>query len=90
VSADFLAGGGEMGALLRVVRRSLLGVFFRHPCLVVFVAQAIGPPPKKDAGRVTRVTAIPLDKLVVEAIRAKAQPDTEPKGDLSDRAVIDR
>jgi hypothetical protein len=36
------------------------------------------------------VPAIPLDKLVVEAIRAKAQPDTEPKGDLSDRAVIDR
>jgi hypothetical protein len=29
-------------------------------------------------------------KLVVEAIRAKAGPDTEPKGDLSDRGVIDR
>jgi hypothetical protein len=43
----------------------------------------------KDAGRVTRVPAIQLEKLVVEAIRAKAQPDTEPKGDLSDRAVID-
>jgi hypothetical protein len=33
--------------------------------------------------------ANPLEKLVVEAIRAKAT-DTEPKGDLSDRAVIDR
>jgi site-specific DNA recombinase len=44
----------------------------------------------KDAGRVVRVPAIQLEKLVVEAIRAKAQPDTEPKGGLSDRAVIDR
>jgi hypothetical protein len=38
---------------------------------------------------VSRVTAIQLEKLV-EAIRANAQPDAEPKGDLSDRAVIDR
>src|SRR5271169_5636563 len=45
---------------------------------------------KKDAGRVTRVPAIQLEKLVVEAIRAEAWLDTEPKGDLSDRAVIDR
>jgi site-specific DNA recombinase len=36
------------------------------------------------------VPAIQLEKLVVEAIRADAQPDTEPKGDLSDREVIDR
>jgi len=28
--------------------------------------------------------------LVVEAIRAEARPDKEPKGDLSDRAGIDR
>jgi site-specific DNA recombinase len=40
---------------------------------------------EKDAGRVTRVPAIQLEKLVVEAIRAKAQPDTEPKGGLSAR-----
>jgi site-specific DNA recombinase len=45
---------------------------------------------KTDAGRVTRVPAIALEKLVVEALRAEAQPDTEPKGDVSDRAVIDR
>jgi site-specific DNA recombinase len=45
---------------------------------------------KKDAGRVTRVPAIALEKLVVQAVRAEAQRDTEPKGDLSDRAVIDR
>jgi hypothetical protein len=36
---------------------------------------------KKDAGRVTRVPAIQLEKLVVEAIRAEARPDTESKGD---------
>jgi hypothetical protein len=45
---------------------------------------------QKDAGRVTRVPAIQLEKLVVEAIRANAPPDAEPKGGLSDRAVIDR
>jgi site-specific DNA recombinase len=39
---------------------------------------------------VTRVPAIALEKLVVQAIRAEAQPNTEPKDDLSDRAVIDR
>jgi hypothetical protein len=44
---------------------------------------------EKDAGRGIRVPTIQLEKLVVEAIRAKAQPDTESKGDLSDRAVID-
>jgi hypothetical protein len=33
---------------------------------------------------------IQLEKLVVEAIRAKAQPVAEPTEDLSDRAVIDR
>jgi hypothetical protein len=40
--------------------------------------------------RVVRVPAIQLEKLVVEAIRAKAWPGTEPKGGLSDRGVIDR
>src|SRR6516225_10090812 len=45
---------------------------------------------EKDGGRVTRVPAIQLEKLVVEAIRAKAQPVAEPTEDLSDRAVIDR
>jgi hypothetical protein len=45
---------------------------------------------KTDAGGVVRVPAIQLEKLVVEAIRAKAQPDAEPEGDLSDREVIDR
>jgi site-specific DNA recombinase len=38
---------------------------------------------------VTRVPAIQLEKLVVEAVRAEARPDMEP-GDLSDRTVIDR
>jgi hypothetical protein len=36
------------------------------------------------------VPAIQLEKLVVEAIRTKAWPDTELEDDLSDRAVIDR
>jgi hypothetical protein len=44
---------------------------------------------KQDAGRVTRVSAIRREKLVVESIRTEAPPDTEPKGGLSDRRVID-
>src|SRR5271169_4875442 len=32
----------------------------------------------------------PIPSFSVETIRAEAQPVTEPKGDLSDRAVIDR
>jgi hypothetical protein len=40
--------------------------------------------------RVARVPAIQLEKLVVEAIRAEAGPDTESKGQPSDRRVIDR
>jgi site-specific DNA recombinase len=36
------------------------------------------------------VPAIQLEKLVVKAIRAEVQPDTEPKSDLSDRAVINQ
>src|SRR5271167_248110 len=61
------------------------GVRYRY-----YVSHVLLQRRNKDAGRVTRVPAIPLEKLVVEAIRAKAQPDTEPKGGLSDRAVIDR
>jgi site-specific DNA recombinase len=60
------------------------GVRYRY-----YVSHVLLQRRKKDAGRVTRVPAIPLEKLVVEAIRANA-PDAEPKGDLSDRAVIDR
>src|SRR5271154_6437858 len=61
------------------------GVRYRY-----YVSHALLQRRKKDAGRVTRVPAIQLEKLIVEAIRAEAQPDTEPKGDLSDRAVIER
>jgi hypothetical protein len=32
---------------------------------------------EKDAGRVTRVPAIQLERIIVEAIRQKAQPDTD-------------
>jgi site-specific DNA recombinase len=61
------------------------GVRYRY-----YVSHVLLQRRNKDAGRVVRVPAIQLEKLVVEAIRAKAQPDTEPKGGLSDRAVIDR
>jgi site-specific DNA recombinase len=61
------------------------GVRYRY-----YVCHTLLQRRKRDAGRVARVPAIQLEKLVVEAIRAEAQPDSEPKGDLSDRAVIDR
>jgi hypothetical protein len=60
------------------------GVRYRY-----YVSHVLLQRRKKDAGHVTRVPAIQLEKLVVEAICATARPDTEPKGDLSDRAVID-
>jgi site-specific DNA recombinase len=61
------------------------GVRYRY-----YVSHVLLQHRNRDAGRVARVPAIQLEKLVVEAIRAKAQPDMEPKGDLSDRALIDR
>jgi hypothetical protein len=61
------------------------GVRYRY-----YVSHTLLQRREKNAGRVTRVPAIQLEKLVVEAIRAKAQPDAEPEGDLSVRAVIDR
>jgi DNA invertase Pin-like site-specific DNA recombinase len=61
------------------------GVRYRY-----YVSHPLLQRREKDAGSVTRVPAIQLEKLVVEAIRANAQPDAEPKDDLSDRAVIDR
>jgi site-specific DNA recombinase len=61
------------------------GVRYRY-----YVSHVLLQRRKKDAGRVTRVPAIQLEKLVVEAIRANAWPETEPKNGLSDRAVIDR
>ena len=51
------------------------GVRYRY-----YVSHVLLQRREKDAGRVTRVPAVQLEKLVVEAIRAKAQPDTEPKG----------
>jgi site-specific DNA recombinase len=59
----------------------------RYRC---YVSHVLLQRREKDAGRVTRVPALQLEKLIVEAIRANAQPDTGPKNDLSDRAVIDR
>jgi site-specific DNA recombinase len=60
------------------------GVRYRY-----YVSHVLLQRRKKDAGRIVRVPAIQLEKLVVDAIRAGAQPDTEPKGDFSDREVID-
>jgi hypothetical protein len=61
------------------------GVRYRY-----YVSHVLLQHREKDAGRVTRVPAIQLERLVVETIRAKAPPFTEPTEDLSDRAVIDR
>jgi site-specific DNA recombinase len=60
------------------------GVRYRY-----YVSHVLLQRRKQDAGRVTRVPAIQLEKLVVEAIRAKAWPRPEPKAGLSDREVID-
>jgi site-specific DNA recombinase len=61
------------------------GVRYRY-----YVSHPLLQRREKDAGRVTRVPAVQLERLVVEAIHAQAQPDKEPEGGLSDRAVIDR
>jgi site-specific DNA recombinase len=61
------------------------GVRYRY-----YVSHVLLQRRRKDAGRVVRVPAIQLERLVVDAIRAKASPGTEPKGGLSDREVIDR
>jgi DNA invertase Pin-like site-specific DNA recombinase len=55
-----------------------------------YVSHALLQRRTKNAGSIARVPAIQLEKLVLEAIRAKAWPGTEPKNGLSDRAVIDR
>jgi hypothetical protein len=56
------------------------GVRYRY-----YVSPVLLQRREKDAGRVTRVPAVQLEKPVVEAIRAKAQ---HMKDDLSDRAVL--
>jgi site-specific DNA recombinase len=61
------------------------GVRYRY-----YVSHVLLQRRNKDAGHVVRVPAIQLEKLVVEAIRAKALPGMESKGCLSDREVIDR
>jgi site-specific DNA recombinase len=61
------------------------GVRYRY-----YVSHVLLQRRKTDAGRVVRVPAIQLEKLVVETIQAKAWRGTEPKGGLSDREVIDR
>jgi hypothetical protein len=52
-------------------------------CYRYYVSHVVLQRREKDAGRVTRVPGIQLEKLVVEAIRAKAWPHTEPKTGVS-------
>jgi hypothetical protein len=59
------------------------GVRYRY-----YVSHVLLQRRKTDAGRVARVPAIQLEKLVVETIRVRAWPGTELG--LSDREVIDR
>jgi site-specific DNA recombinase len=60
------------------------GVRYRY-----YVSHVLLQHRNKDAGRVVRVPAMQLEKLVVETIRARAWPGME-LGGLSDREVIDR
>jgi hypothetical protein len=93
--ADATCRGGFQNAAWRSIASKFLhacrqysnkdGVRYRY-----YVSHTLLQRRERDAGGVTRVPAVQLEKLVVEAIRAKAQPDTEPEGGLSDRAVIDR
>jgi site-specific DNA recombinase len=50
------------------------GVRYRY-----YVSHVLLQRRKKDAGRVARVPAIQLERLVVEAIRAKARPERNRK-----------
>jgi site-specific DNA recombinase len=61
------------------------GVRYRY-----YVSHVLLQRREKDAGRVTRVPATPLEKLVVDAVRTEIKPCAELKSDLSDREMIDR
>jgi site-specific DNA recombinase len=60
------------------------GVRYRY-----YVSHTLLQRREKDAGHVTRVPAVQLERLVVEAIRFNAQPDSQTNGSLSDRTAID-
>jgi site-specific DNA recombinase len=61
------------------------GVRYRY-----YVSHLLLQRRKEAAGSVARVPAAPLEKLVVEAARARMQPSLEATADLSDREVVER
>jgi site-specific DNA recombinase len=54
-----------------------------------YVSHAVLQRRKQDAGRVARVPAVELEKMVVEAVRARVESAGQLGNDLSDRQVID-
>jgi site-specific DNA recombinase len=60
------------------------GVRYRY-----YVSHALLQRRNGDAGGVARVPAMPLEKLVVEAVRARTQPGATLNSGFSDREVID-
>jgi site-specific DNA recombinase len=60
------------------------GVRYRY-----YVSHAVLQRRKEDAGRVTRVPAAQLEKIVVEAVRGRLASADQSNNDLSDRELID-
>ena len=61
------------------------GVRYRY-----YVSHALLQRCKEEAGAVARVAAAPLERLVVEAVRARTQLSPELTADLSEREVVER
>ena len=55
-----------------------------------YVSHALLQRRKKDAGSITRVPAAQLERIVVEAVRARTQLSPELTADLSEREVVQR
>jgi site-specific DNA recombinase len=60
------------------------GVRYRY-----YVSHALLQRRNEDAGGVARLPAMPLEKLVVEAVRARTQPGATLHSGISDREVVD-
>jgi site-specific DNA recombinase len=60
------------------------GVRYRY-----YVSHALLQRRKQDAGRVARVSAVELEKLVVEAVRARLAAASPMRDELSDRDAIE-
>ena len=61
------------------------GVRYRY-----YVSHAVLQRRNESAGRVARVPAAQLERLIVEAVRARTQLSPERRADLSDREVVER